>query len=336
MILVSGGAGFIGSNFILDWLGRGGEPVLNLDLLTYAGSLDKLRALEGDARHVFVRGDICDGALLGQLLRQHRPRAIVHFAAETHVDRSIADPAPFAATNIHGTYTLLEAARGYWSALGSEARAAFRFLHVSTDEVYGALGPSDPPFTEHSPCAPNSPYAASKAASDQLVRAWGQTYGLPVLTAHCSNNYGPFQYPEKLIPLMLSSALAGRPLPVYGDGRQVRDWLYVGDHCSGLRALLDKGRPGETYNFGGRHEMANIDLVHALCDALDGLAPKQASYRAQIVHVADRPGHDRRYAIDPSKAERELGWRAQESFASGLLKTVQWHLGHLTRPGEPA
>ena len=336
MILVSGGAGFIGSNFILDWLGRGGEPVLNLDLLTYAGSLDKLSALEGDARHMFVRGDICDGALLGQLLRQHRPRAIVHFAAETHVDRSIADPAPFAATNIHGTYTLLEAARGYWSALGGEARAAFRFLHVSTDEVYGALGPSDPPFTEHSPCAPNSPYAASKAASDQLVRAWGQTYGLPVLTAHCSNNYGPFQYPEKLIPLMLSSALAGRPLPVYGDGHQVRDWLYVGDHCSGLRALLDKGRPGETYNFGGRHEMANIDLVHALCDALDRLAPKQASYRAQIVHVADRPGHDRRYAIDPSKAERELGWRAQESFASGLLKTVQWHLEHLSQPGAPA
>ena len=326
MIFVTGGAGFIGSNFILDWLGRGGEPVLNLDLLTYAGSLDKLAALDGHPGHVFVHGDIGDAALVSGLLEQYRPRAIVHFAAETHVDRSIGDPLPFAATNIQGTCSLLEAARAFWSRQDSAARAAFRFLHVSTDEVYGALEPGDAPFSESSPYAPSSPYAASKAASDHLVRAWGHTYGLPVLTAHCSNNYGPFQYPEKLIPLTISNALAGKPLPLYGDGLQVRDWLYVGDHCRGLRALLERGRPGENYNFGGRHEMTNLDLVHTLCDMLDRLAPRAHSYRAQLRHVADRPGHDRRYAIDASKAERELGWRPLESFDSGLLKTVQWHL----------
>lgn len=326
MIFVTGGAGFIGSNFILDWLARGAEPVLNLDLLTYAGTLENLAALDGDARHVFVRGDIGDKALLVSLLEQHRPRAIIHFAAETHVDRSIADPAPFTATNVNGTQALLDAALGYWNTLDACSREQFRFLHVSTDEVYGALAPSDAPFTERSPYAPNSPYAASKAASDHLVRAWGHTYGLPVLTVHCSNNYGPAQYPEKLIPLMIANALSGKPLPLYGDGLQVRDWLYVGDHCSALRAVLDQGRPGETYNVGGGAEQANIEVVHTLCDLLDRLAPKAASYRAQIVHVADRPGHDRRYAIDARKAQRELGWTASQSFETGLLKTVQWYL----------
>lgn len=332
MIFVTGGAGFIGSNFILDWLAHAGEPVLNLDLLTYAGCLANLGALDGDLRHLFVHGDINNRPLLAQLLDRHQPRAIIHFAAETHVDRSIGDPSPFVQTNVTGTGTLLEAARAYWSGLDSAAKSAFRFLHVSTDEVFGSLGPADPPFTESTPYAPNSPYAASKAASDHLVRAWGHTYGLPVLTAHCSNNYGPFQYPEKLVPLMISHALAGLPLPLYGDGRQVRDWLYVGDHCSALRALLDKGRPGQTYNIGGGSQMANIDLVHMLCDILDRLAPKAASYRSQIVTVADRPGHDRRYAVDARKAMCELGWRPLETFGTGMLKTVEWYLA---RHGAP-
>ena len=326
MILVTGGAGFIGSNFILDWLAQGGDPVLNLDLLTYAGSLDYLASLAGDQRHMFVHGDICDAALLARLLAQHRPRAIVHFAAETHVDRSIGDPALFANTNINGTLVLLEAARRHWDSLGHADKAAFRFLHVSTDEVYGALAPSAAAFTESSPYAPNSPYAASKAASDHLVRAWGNTYGLPVLTAHCSNNYGPHQFPEKLIPLVISNALAHRPLPLYGDGLQVRDWLYVADHCSALRAVLGKGRPGETYNVGGGGELANLEVVHSVCDVLDALAPKAGSYRDLVTHVADRPGHDRRYAVDAAKTRRELGWAPLESFESGLRKTVQWYL----------
>lgn len=327
MILVTGGAGFIGSNFVLDWLATSDEPVVNLDALTYAGNLANLASLAGDARHIFVRGDICDRALVDRLLANYRPRAIVHFAAESHVDRSIQGPGEFVRTNVQGTFTLLEAARAYWTALDEPARTAFRFLHVSTDEVYGSLGPDDPPFTETTPYAPNSPYAASKAASDHLVRAWHHTYGLPVLTTNCSNNYGPYQFPEKLIPLVIANALGGRPLPVYGDGLNVRDWLYVGDHCAGVRTVLEKGRQGETYNIGGWNERTNIEIVRRICALLDELRPDPAgSYERLITFVKDRPGHDRRYAIDARKIERELGWRPAETFESGLRKTVRWYL----------
>ncbi|MBQ5940319.1 dTDP-glucose 4,6-dehydratase [Massilia sp. AB1] len=328
MILVTGGAGFIGANFVLDWLAQSDEPVLNLDKLTYAGNLENLASLQGDPRHVFVRGDIADGELVTALLRQHRPRAILHFAAESHVDRSIHAPGQFVQTNVQGTYTLLEAARAHLATLDAGEREAFRFLHVSTDEVYGTLAPQDPPFSETTPYAPNSPYAASKAASDHLVRAWHHTYGLPTLTTNCSNNYGPFQFPEKLIPLMIANALAGKPLPVYGDGQQVRDWLYVGDHCAAIRRVLEAGRPGEVYNVGGSSEMANLDVVGSLCDILDRLVPAAGSRRMQISFVADRPGHDRRYAIDARKIERELGWRPAHSFAAGLEDTVRWYLAH--------
>ncbi len=328
MILVTGGAGFIGSNFVLDWLKSTDEPVINLDKLTYAGNPDNLAALAGDPRHLFVQGDILDRELLASLLAQHRPRAIVHFAAESHVDRSIHGPGDFIRTNVDGTFQLLEATRAHLATLDDAGRSAFRFLHVSTDEVFGTLGPTDPAFCETTPFAPNSPYAASKAASDHLVRAWHHTYGLPVVTGNCSNNYGPLQFPEKLIPLMIANALAGKPLPVYGDGQQVRDWLYVGDHCSALRRVLAAGRPGETYNIGGWNEKANLDVVHTLCALLDELAPRDASYREQIRFVADRPGHDRRYAIDARKIERELGWRPAETFETGLKKTVQWYLAH--------
>ncbi len=331
-ILVTGGAGFIGSNFVLDWLAdpaTGGETVVNLDALTYAGNLSNLATLQGDARHVFVHGDIGDRALVGQLLAGHRPRAIVHFAAESHVDRSILGPGAFIKTNVEGTFALLEAARAHWSALEGEARAAFRFLHVSTDEVYGSLAPGAPAFTENHPYEPNSPYSASKAASDHLVRAWHHTYGLPVLTTNCSNNYGPYHFPEKLIPLMIVNALAGKPLPVYGDGMQVRDWLYVGDHCSAIRAVLARGRVGQTYNVGGWNEKPNIEIVKAICSLLDELRPSPAGPYARLVtHVKDRPGHDRRYAIDARKIERELGWRPAETFESGIRRTVRWYLDH--------
>jgi len=323
MILVTGGAGFIGSNFVLDWLAQSDEPVVNLDALTYAGNTENLRSLEGDQRHVFFHGDICDRALVERLLATHRPRAIVHFAAESHVDRSIHGPADFMRTNVEGTFTLLEAARGHWSTLAGDEKAAFRFLHVSTDEVYGSLAPEDPPFRETDAYEPNSPYSASKAASDHLVRAWHHTFGLPVLTTNCSNNYGPFHFPEKLIPLMIVNALAGKPLPVYGDGQNVRDWLYVGDHCSAIREVLARGTPGETYNVGGWNEKKNLEVVHTLCDLLDEAKPKSSgSYRDQITYVKDRPGHDRRYAIDARKLERELGWKPAETFETGLAKTV--------------
>ncbi len=328
MILVTGGAGFIGSNFVLDWIAATAEPVLNLDKLTYAGNLANLASLAGDARHTFVRGDIGERPLLERLLAQHRPRAVVHFAAESHVDRSIHGPAPFIATNVVGTFELLEAARAYWQSLGPAPKAAFRFLHVSTDEVYGSLGPSDPPFTETTPYAPSSPYSASKAASDHLVRAYHHTYGFPAITTNCSNNYGPYQFPEKLVPLMISNALEGRPLPVYGDGSQVRDWLYVADHCEAIRVALEAGRPGETYNIGGNAERRNLDVVHAICDALAEARPREGGYRGLIAFVADRPGHDRRYAMDIRKIGRELGWEPRETFESGLGKTVRWYLEH--------
>ncbi|WP_066337815.1 dTDP-glucose 4,6-dehydratase [Azohydromonas lata] len=328
-ILVTGGAGFIGSNFVLDWIAQVGEPVVNLDALTYAGNLRNLASLQGDARHVFVHGDICDRALVDKLLAEHRPRAVVHFAAESHVDRSIHGPGAFMRTNVEGTFTLLEAARAHWGALQGDEKGGFRFLHVSTDEVYGSLKPGAPAFTEEHPYEPNSPYSASKAASDHLVRAWHHTYGLPVLTTNCSNNYGPYHFPEKLIPLMIVNALAGKPLPVYGDGQQIRDWLYVRDHCSGIRAVLVGGRLGETYNIGGWNEQANIDIVHKVCGLLDELRPDPAGPYARLVtHVTDRPGHDRRYAIDARKLERELGWRPAETFDSGIRKTVQWYLDH--------
>lgn len=326
MILLTGGAGFIGSNFILDWLATSSEPVINLDLLTYAGNLDNLARLAGDARHIFVQGDIRDQELVLGLLRQYRPRAVLHFAAESHVDRSIHAPDQFVQTNVVGTTALLQAARQYVSELTGSEQAAFRFLHVSTDEVYGTLGPHDAPFSETTPYAPNSPYAASKAASDHLVRAWHHTYGLATLTTNCSNNYGPYQFPEKLIPLMVANALAGKPLPVYGDGQQVRDWLYVGDHCSAIRRVLEAGQPGQVYNIGGNSEMSNIEVVHDLCDILDRLVPAATSRRAQIAFVADRPGHDRRYAIDASKIRRELGWAPSHRFADGLEQTVRWYL----------
>jgi dTDP-glucose 4,6-dehydratase len=328
-LLVTGGAGFIGSNFVLDWLAGGGEPLVNLDALTYAGNLHNLDALKGDARHVFVQGDIGDRALLDRLLAEHRPRAVLHFAAESHVDRSIHGPGEFMRTNVMGTFTLLEAALGYWSGLEGDAKAAFRFLHVSTDEVYGSLAPDAPAFTEAHAYEPNSPYSASKAASDHLVRAWHHTYGLPVVTTNCSNNYGPYHFPEKLIPLMIVNALAGQPLPVYGDGQQVRDWLYVGDHASAIRAVLAGGRLGETYNVGGWNEKTNLEIVHTVCSLLDELRPDPAGpYRRLITHVKDRPGHDRRYAIDARKIERELGWRPAETFETGIRKTIQWYLTH--------
>lgn len=327
MILVTGGAGFIGSNFVLDWLGQGAEAVVNLDKLTYAGNLKNLLSVRQDPRHVFVKGDICDGALVAELLAKHKPRAIVHFAAESHVDRSIHGPADFVTTNINGTFSLLEAARAYWSALPEAEKAAFRFLHVSTDEVYGTLGPDDAPFCETTAYAPNSPYSASKAAADHLVRAYHHTYGMPTLTTNCSNNYGSYHFPEKLIPLIIANARAGKPLPIYGDGQQVRDWLYVGDHCAAIRCVLAGGKPGETYNIGGWNEKANLEVVHTLCDILDTLAPKTAgSYRDQITYVKDRPGHDRRYAIDARKIERELGWKPAETFDTGIRKTVLWYL----------
>ena len=326
MLLVTGGAGFIGSNFVVSTLALTGEPIVTLDKLTYAGHLMNLRAVEGDARHTFVRGDIADRELVRSLLQKHQPRAIVHFAAESHVDRSIEGPAEFVQTNVVGTWSLLEEARAY----AQDPR--FRFLHVSTDEVYGTLGPDDPAFTEETPYAPNSPYAASKAASDHLVRAYFHTYGLPVLTTNCSNNYGPHQFPEKLIPLMIRNALAGKPLPVYGDGKNVRDWLYVGDHCDAIRLVLAKGRLGETYNIGGESERANNDVVALLCKLLDRARPRKGgSYAELISYVKDRPGHDRRYAMNITKIGRELGWRPAESFESGLEKTVRWYLENLER-----
>ena len=330
MILVTGGAGFIGSNFVLDWMAQSDEPIVNLDKLTYAGNLENLASLQGDARHVFVQGDLGDRALVDRLLAEHKPRALLHFAAESHVDRSIHGPEDFIQTNIVGTFRLLEAVRAYWSALPEPEKTAFRFLHVSTDEVYGSLSKDDPPFAETNAYEPNSPYSASKAASDHLVRAWHHTYGLPVLTTNCSNNYGPYHFPEKLIPLMIVNALAGKPLPVYGDGMQVRDWLYVKDHCSAIRRVLEAGRLGETYNVGGWNEKPNLDIVHTVCTLLDELRPKAdgSSYKAQITHVQDRPGHDRRYAIDARKIERELGWRPAETFETGIRKTVQWYLDH--------
>ncbi len=327
-ILVTGGAGFIGSNFVLDWLDQGLGTVVNLDKLTYAGNAANLEALRGDSSHIFVHGDICDSSLVSGLLNDHRPRAIVHFAAESHVDRSIAGPEAFLRTNIDGTFVLLQAARRYTASLTDEERAAFRFLHVSTDEVYGTLGPDDPAFHEDTAYAPNSPYAASKAASDHLVRAWHHTYGLPTLVTNCSNNYGPFQFPEKLIPLMISNALAGKPLPVYGDGLQVRDWLYVGDHCAAIRAVLAGGRVGETYNVGGGNQRTNLDVVTTLCAILDELRPAPRPYAELIAYVQDRPGHDRRYAIDARKLERELDWHAAESFETGFRKTIDWYLAH--------
>jgi len=327
MILVTGGAGFIGANFVLDWLAESDEPVLNLDALTYAGNLENLKSLDGDARHVFVRGNILDRPLIDRLLAEHRPRAIVHFAAESHVDRSIHGPADFLKTNIDGTFTLLEAARAFMATLTPGEREAFRFHHVSTDEVYGTLAKDDPAFRETDAYEPNSPYSASKAASDHLVRAWHHTYGLPVVTTNCSNNYGPYHFPEKLIPLMIVNALAGKPLPVYGDGMQIRDWLYVKDHASAIRAVLARGRIGETYNIGGWNEKPNIEIVKTVCALLDEMRPDAAGKRERLItYVTDRPGHDRRYAIDARKIERELGWRPAETFESGIRKTVRWYL----------
>jgi len=330
-IVVTGGAGFIGSNFILTWLARVGTAVVNLDLLSYAGNAASLDSLRGDARYALVHGDICDAERMGSLLREHRPRAIVHFAAESHVDRSIVAPDAFIQTNVRGTFTLLEQAKAYWKELDEADRQAFRFLHVSTDEVYGSLGPGEPAFAETTPYAPNSPYAASKAASDHLVRAYHHTFGLPTLTTNCSNNYGPFQFPEKLIPLMILNALQGKPLPVYGDGGNVRDWLYVEDHCAAIRAVLGCGRVGETYNIGGNSERKNLDVVGTICDLVDEMSPDaaQGSRRRLITFVKDRPGHDRRYAIDATKIARELGWQPAERFESGLRRTVRWYLDHM-------
>jgi len=329
-LLVTGGTGFIGANFVLDWLAQSDEPVVNLDKLTYAGNRQTLAALDNDARHVFVHGDIGDAPLLARLLGTHTPRAIVNFAAESHVDRSIDGPGDFIQTNVVGTFSLLQAARAYADSLSPPERDAFRFVHISTDEVYGTLAPDDAPFTETHRYAPNSPYSASKAASDHLVRAWHHTYGLPVLTTNCSNNYGPFQFPEKLIPRIITRALAGQALTIYGNGLQVRDWLYVGDHCQAIRAVLAAGVPGQTYNIGGNSERSNLDVVHTLCALLDELHPREdgRSYTTQIIHVADRPGHDRRYAIDARHIARELGWRPTQTFESGLRHTVRWYLQH--------
>ncbi|MEI6376826.1 MAG: dTDP-glucose 4,6-dehydratase [bacterium] len=327
-ILVTGGAGFIGSNFVLDWIAGEADSVVNLDKLTYAGNLQNLASIEGNPRHIFVRGDIGDAELVAKLLAEHRPRAIVNFAAESHVDRSIHGPAEFIETNIVGTFQLLEATRAYWNALSEAYKKAFRFLHVSTDEVYGSLSPTDPAFTETKQYEPNSPYSASKAASDHLVRAYHHTYGLPVLTTNCSNNYGPYHFPEKLIPLVIHNALAGKPLPIYGDGQQVRDWLYVKDHASAIRRVLEGGGVGETYNVGGWNEKPNLEVVHTLCAILDELSPRPdgKSYKEQITYVTDRPGHDRCYAIDATKINRELGWKPAETFETGIRKTVQWYL----------
>ena len=328
MILVTGGAGFIGSNFVLDWIRAEGTPVVNLDKLTYAGNPGNLVALRDDARHVFVHGDIADRALVASLLERHQPRAIAHFAAESHVDRSISGPGEFIQTNIVGTFALLEAARAYWSGLPNDARAGFRFLHVSTDEVYGSLGPGDPAFGETTAYAPNSPYAASKAGADHLVRAYHHTYGLPTVTTNCSNNYGPFQFPEKLIPLTIVNALERKPVPVYGDGRNVRDWLYVGDHCEAVRLALARGVPGETYNIGGDAERANIDVVKSILSIVDELRPAERPREDLITYVTDRPGHDRRYAIDARRIRSELGWKPRHAFEQGLRATVEWYLGH--------
>ena len=330
MILVTGGAGFIGANFVLDWLALHDEPVVNLDKLTYAGNLNTLVSLQDDQRHIFVQGDIGDAGLVKQLLLKHQPRAVINFAAESHVDRSISGPEAFVKTNIVGTFALLEAVRDYWAASSGSQRADFRFLHVSTDEVYGSLARGEAAFTEERRYEPNSPYSASKAASDHLVRAYHHTYGLPVLTTNCSNNYGPYHFPEKLIPLMIVNALAGKGLPVYGDGQQIRDWLYVKDHCSAIRRVLEAGVPGEVYNVGGWNEKPNIEIVHTVCSLLDELQPRAAagSYSKQITFVKDRPGHDMRYAIDASKIEKALGWRPAETFESGIRKTVQWYLGN--------
>jgi dTDP-glucose 4,6-dehydratase len=327
MILVTGGAGFIGSNFVLDWITREREPIVNLDKLTYAGNAGNLASLESDPRHVFVQGDIADRAEVARLLTEHRPRAIVNFAAESHVDRSIDGPAEFIQTNVVGTFHLLEEARKYWQQLGEPARQQFRFLHVSTDEVYGSLEPGDPAFSETTAYAPNSPYSASKAASDHLVRAYHHTYGLPAVTSNCSNNYGPRQFPEKLIPLMIHNAIHGKSLPVYGDGANIRDWVFVADHCDAIREVLARGRPGQTYNVGGNAEKTNLEVVHLICDLLTELQPGR-DYRSQITFVKDRPGHDRRYAIDGAKIAAELGWRPRESFASGLRKTVEWYIAN--------
>lgn len=335
-ILVTGGAGFIGANFVLDWLAQHDEPVINLDKLTYAGNLESLASLQGDARHVFMRGDIGEPELVDRLLTEHRPRAVINFAAESHVDRSIHGPAEFIQTNIVGTFHLLESVRAYWNKLEGEAKSHFRFLHVSTDEVYGSLRKDDPAFTETNRYEPNSPYSASKAASDHLVRAYHHTYGLPVLTTNCSNNYGPYQFPEKLIPLVIHNALTGKPLPIYGDGQQIRDWLYVKDHCSAIRRLLEAGRVGEVYNIGGWNEKPNIEIVHTVCALLDELRPLSTAhsplttYRSLIAYVADRPGHDRRYAINAGKIEHELGWKPAETFETGIRKTVQWYLDNQT------
>jgi dTDP-glucose 4,6-dehydratase len=329
LILVTGGAGFIGSNFVLEWLASDNTPVLNLDKLTYAGNLQNLASIKDDSRHRFVRADIADGEQIAALLREHRPRAIVHFAAESHVDRSIHGPAEFIQTNVVGTFALLEATRAYWSALPESERQRFRFVHVSTDEVYGSLGPDDAAFSEHTAYAPNSPYAASKAGSDHLVRAYHHTYGLPTITTNCSNNYGPFQFPEKLIPLTILNAYNRKPLPIYGDGRNVRDWLYVGDHCAGIRTALARGRPGETYNIGGRAERANIDVVNAVCAIMDEHRPEAAPHAKLITYVTDRPGHDRRYAIDAEKIAGELDWQPRERFESGLRTTVEWYLANM-------
>lgn len=327
-ILVTGGAGFIGSNFVLDWLAQSDEPVINLDKLTYAGNLENLASLEGDVRHLFVQGDIGDSTLVAHLLAEHQPRAVLNFAAESHVDRSIHGPEDFIETNIVGTFRMLETVRAYWKALEPKANQAFRFLHVSTDEVYGSLDKEEPAFTEKHQYEPNSPYSASKAASDHLVRAYHHTYGLPVLTTNCSNNYGPYHFPEKLIPLMIVNALAGKPLPVYGDGQQIRDWLYVKDHCSAIRRVLEAGVVGETYNVGGWNEKPNLEIVRTVCALLDELQPRADGqpYQQQIAYVADRPGHDRRYAIDATKLATELGWKPAETFETGIRKTVQWYL----------
>jgi len=329
-ILVTGGAGFIGSNFVLSWLAAEREPLINLDKLTYAGNPANLASVEALPAYTFVRGDICDAGLIARLLEEHQPRAIIHFAAESHVDRSILGPEAFLETNITGTFTLLQAARQYCASLSAQDRASFRFLHVSTDEVYGTLSPSDPPFREETAYAPNSPYAASKASSDHLVRAWVHTYGLPAIVTNCSNNYGPYQFPEKLIPLMITNALQGKPLPVYGDGQQVRDWLYALDHCSAIRTVLSQGRVGETYNVGGGNQRTNLEVVTTVCALLDELAP-ESPFRPHgqlLKYVTDRPGHDRRYAIDARKIQTELGWHAEESFETGLRKTVAWYLAN--------
>jgi dTDP-glucose 4,6-dehydratase len=330
MILVTGGAGFIGGNFVLDWLAQSDETIINVDKLTYAGNLDTLASLKDDARHVFVRADIGDKAVISELLAKYQPRAVLNFAAESHVDRSISGPGEFIQTNVVGTFNLLEAVRGYWTDLAADNKAAFRFLHVSTDEVYGSLAVDDPAFTETKTYEPNSPYSASKAASDHLVRAWHHTYGLPVLTTNCSNNYGPYHFPEKLIPLVILNALAGKALPIYGDGQQIRDWLYVKDHCSAIRRVLEAGVVGETYNVGGWNEKPNLDVVHTICQILDERQPRGdgKAYAEQITYVTDRLGHDKRYAIDASKLERELGWKPAETFETGIAKTVDWYLEH--------